>query len=141
MAQTRVAALRERFAELPEVVSVVPQSNAYMLMRLEAPLVDGEPPRTYTVRFDESAPEYFKTAGIRFIKGRTFTREDSTSRTVSLVIASDFAAKLFPGHDAVGRRLRVLGDDNSPQAEAEIVGVVDADDTGNSEIGSTMRPG
>lgn len=138
-AEHKLPAIMARYASLPGVVSVVPQSNAYMMMSLEAPPDGDAPPRTYTVRFQQATAAYFATAGIRLVAGRTFLPSDSASRTASIIIGSDFANRLFGTKNPVGRRLRVLAGDGSPQAVAEVIAVVDAADAGLSEIGTTMR--
>jgi predicted permease len=138
-AENKLPALMARYAALPGVISVVPQSNAYMIMRLEAPPTPGKTPRTYNVRFQQATGLYFSTAGIRLVRGRTFLQSDSGSRNPPLILASDFASRLFGDVDPIGRRLRVLSNSGSPQAEVEIIGIVDAADAGNSEMGTTMR--
>jgi predicted permease len=67
------------------------------------------------------SPEYFSMTGVRLITGRLFT--DSETRTTSsvmpLVVSESFARMMFPGSDALGRRVS-FGND----AAAEIVGIV-----------------
>jgi ABC-type antimicrobial peptide transport system permease subunit len=77
--------------------------------------------------------------GIRDVRGRTFVQADSLASTAPIIIGTDFAARLFGSADPIGRRLRVLSDGGSPQAVAEIVGVVDAADAGDSEVGRSIR--
>lgn len=76
-------------------------------------------PQDPTVSADQRVVEgrFFEALGVRVLSGRTFTPQDSA--TPKLVVINDRLARtLFPGEDAVGRRLRVVGGD------AEIIGVI-----------------
>ena len=50
-------------------------------------------------------PDYFKTMGMRLIKGRFFTQEEKHSSKWVLIIDEVFAKKHFPGEDPIGKRL------------------------------------
>jgi predicted permease len=65
------------------------------------------------------SPDYFRTLGIPLRHGRVFDLADG-SRPLALVSALT-AERLWPGGDAVGKRLRI-GDDDSPLVE--VVGIV-----------------
>jgi ABC-type antimicrobial peptide transport system permease subunit len=66
------------------------------------------------------AGDYFQAMGIPLVSGRLFTpRDDSASQGVLIISRS--LARLFPGGDAVGRRLRFYAFEDTTY---EVVGVV-----------------
>jgi predicted permease len=66
---------------------------------------------------------YFETMGIRLLGGRLFNETDTTD-TQRVVIVDEFMAKeLWPGVDAVGKRIR-FGDLKSTAPWQTVVGVV-----------------
>lgn len=83
---------------------------------------------------DGISPEYFQTMRMTVLKGRTFVAEDSRRDPPSAVILNQSAAaKLFPGQDAVGKRMKMYSETDW----AEIVGVVsDVRDNGLDEDNS-----
>jgi len=64
-------------------------------------------------------PDYFRTMGIPLVSGRLFSERDRGHKVT--LIAAITAARLWPGVNPVGKRLRA-GDDSSPLLE--VVGVV-----------------
>ena len=69
-----------------------------------------------------SSPGYFRTIGVPLVGGRDFTSSDEAGRPWRVVISKRLAEMLFPGQDAVGRRVLLWkgqGDNN-----AEVIGVV-----------------
>jgi predicted permease len=62
------------------------------------------PPAQATVPLDSVSPGYFRTLRIPFAAGRTFAAGD-TAETV--IISRGLADRLWPGGNAVGRRLRL----------------------------------
>jgi hypothetical protein len=58
--------------------------------------------RAHTTRVDE---HFFQTMGIRVIQGRGFTREDQLGSAPIVVLSQPLADRLFPSHDAVGKRV------------------------------------
>jgi predicted permease len=65
------------------------------------------------------SPDYFRTLGIPLRRGRVFDLADRDRRLA--LVSAITAQRLWPGEDAVGKRLRI-GDDDSPLVE--ILGVV-----------------
>lgn len=59
--------------------------------------------RAHTTRVDE---RYFDTLGIRVLRGRGITREDRAGGAPVVVLSEPLAAQLFPGQEAVGKRIR-----------------------------------
>ena len=67
--------------------------------------------------------EYFEAMGIPVLRGRAFTREDTLNAPVAAIVNAALAARVFPGEDAVGKRVRFAS--GSPdQPWMTIVGVV-----------------
>src|SRR6185295_4909927 len=66
-----------------------------------------------------------------------FTADDAAASTPVMIVSESFAARMFPGESALGKRARSWRDEN---VQREIVGVVsDVRYTGLSEKpGSTM---
>jgi len=67
-----------------------------------------------------ATPQYFETAGLRLLKGRTFTDGDVAGAEKVAVINESFARRVFRDRDPIGQYLYVGGD----SAVARIVGVV-----------------
>src|SRR5207302_3683884 len=67
--------------------------------------------------------DYFRTLGIRILRGRAFTDED-TARTIPVaVISESLARRYFPGADPIGRRVRLL--EHSPMTCCSAPAAVD----------------
>src|SRR5262249_9832035 len=66
---------------------------------------------------------FFRAMGIRLLKGRVFTEADAADKPNVTIINETLAARLFPGEDPIGKRLRHgLPEWNTPWRE--VVGVV-----------------
>jgi predicted permease len=83
------------------------------------PSPDGQP---YSTLFRRISPEYFRTMRIRELRGRTFSRQDTTDAPAVAVISRLLADQVFPGEDAVGRMIRRTAANTPP---ITIIGVVD----------------
>lgn len=68
-----------------------------------------------------TGPEYLQAMGIRLIKGRFFTMQDTQKSPRVAVIDEAFARQQFPNEEPLGHYLAGDGKDNP---DAEIVGVV-----------------
>jgi putative ABC transport system permease protein len=53
--------------------------------------------------------DYFKAAGIPLVRGRTFETGDEAAGSKSVVINQTLASQIFPGEDALGRRIAIAG--------------------------------
>ncbi|HEY7878054.1 MAG TPA: ABC transporter permease [Gemmatimonadaceae bacterium] len=62
--------------------------------------------------------DYFRAAGIPILEGRAFDARDAAGTPLRVVVSVSAAARLFPGVDAIGQRLRTGGHD------WEVIGVV-----------------
>lgn len=67
------------------------------------------------------SPDYFKTAGIRLIRGRDFDERDNATGNQVIIVSETFARRAFPNEDPLGKRIRSWRDENRLR---EIVGVV-----------------
>jgi predicted permease len=75
-----------------------------------------------------AAGDYFKAMGIKILAGRGLTPDEHLSGSGGVVISKSAANALWPGQDAVGRRMRpdfLAADANSPTTWFTVVGVVD----------------
>jgi predicted permease len=69
------------------------------------------------------SPGYFRTAGIRLLRGREFTPADTRGAPRVGIINESLARQLFPGVDPLGRRLHD-GDPHDHPEDMTVVGVV-----------------
>jgi hypothetical protein len=136
----RMSAIIERVSSLPGVVAVIPQVSGIRSLKLDAPPLPSNPVRRYVARTHQVPPGYFKGMDQRIVRGREFVESDSMASVSPIVIGSDFAARVFGAENPIGKRLVTLSWRGSERTgEAEIVGVVSADDAGSSEIGTSIR--
>ena len=68
-----------------------------------------------------TSPDYLQAMGIRLVKGRFFTAQDTQRSPRVAVIDESFARQQFPDQEALGQYIAGDGKDNP---DAEIVGVV-----------------
>lgn len=73
------------------------------------------------LNFTFTAGDYFKTMGIAVRSGRALTSDDQAPARNNVVISASAANQLWPGKDAIGRRLQR----NNDPAWYNVVGVVD----------------
>ncbi len=64
-------------------------------------------------------PGYFRTMGMRLMRGREFTRMDNRTSQAVAIVSEGLASTYWPGEDAIGKRLRL--DD---QQWRSVVGIV-----------------
>jgi predicted permease len=74
-------------------------------------------------RFNEVAPDYFKTMGIQLLAGRDFTRADRLGAPKVAIVNEAFAKKFNLGADVVGKRMGD-GGGQQPTLDIEIVGLM-----------------
>jgi putative ABC transport system permease protein len=68
-------------------------------------------------------PGYFETLGIPLLSGRDFSTDDRASSPGVVIVGEEFARRIFPGANPLGRRIlipRYAGD----RTYAEVIGVV-----------------
>jgi len=68
-------------------------------------------------------PDFFRTAGMTVLRGRSFTEQDSSAAERVVMVNQKFVERYLPGEDPIGKqvRLEVTG---SPAGWSQIVGVV-----------------
>ncbi len=118
--------LAERVAQLPGVRAAgvtagMPFSNDYMT----SILIEGRPivppADRPSVNYYGVSPGFFQAMGIRLVRGRLFTDQDSAEAPRVAVINETLARQFFTGEDPIGKRIRV---DMGSDAWCEVVGVV-----------------
>jgi predicted permease len=62
--------------------------------------------------------DYFRTMGVRLVKGRTFTEQDTSQSGNVVIVTEELAKKFFPNEEPLGQRLDPSG------WNAEIIGVI-----------------
>ncbi|MDP1859016.1 MAG: ABC transporter permease [Gemmatimonadaceae bacterium] len=67
--------------------------------------------------------EYFQTFGMRLTRGREFTEQDRRGAPAVVVVSDAVAKRLWPGQDALGKRIRFTRIDSTEWRT--VVGVVD----------------
>ena len=113
----------DRLAKLPGVEAssyglVMPFSGSKFVASI---FVEGRPPEQNPTAFDASVvgPRYHETMGIKMTAGRGFTEQDTANSPKVIVINEALAHRLFPGENALGRRL--MRDTKGPALE--IIGI------------------
>jgi putative ABC transport system permease protein len=69
------------------------------------------------------APNYFKTMGISMLRGRDFTEQDRSGAPLVAIVSQQLAQRLWPGEDAVGKRIEWPSWEGAPRPPLEIIGV------------------
>jgi len=121
--------LLERLRALPGVeaasVSKHPPISDQDFARTQSIEIDGVAlPRGSAGRvyFNSASEEYFRTLGIRILRGRDFLAHDTASATRVVAINELFARRFFAGQDPLGRRISIGLNEN--RRNLEIVAVV-----------------
>jgi len=85
----------------------------------------GAPDDVRSSRFDTAGPGYFGALGLTVLRGRGFERRDGELGHGVVVVNQALAEELWPGEDALGRRILVERHrPGEPGPEYEVVGVV-----------------
>jgi predicted permease len=77
-------------------------------------------PRSYVTSVTTG---YFAALGMKMIEGRDFTPNEMVRGNTSVIVSENLAKRFWPGHSAIGRRIK-QGDLTSPSQWLTIVGVV-----------------
>ncbi len=130
----RALAAAERLRSLPGVQSagaatLVPFANLSptgLVAPAQAANDDnsGQPPRGSGAVLGAIAPGFLESLGVRVLRGRDLTESEARGlgRVDACLVDERLAAKLFPGADAIGQRVRLT--DAPVDGELEIVGIV-----------------
>jgi predicted permease len=123
--------LRERVSSIPGVLSAGYSNNSIVGGRElgwqdDASPESDDPDITVKVRSYGTmiSPGFFQTLGIPLVRGRDLNQTDDQRHPRVAIVSSSLAERLFPGGDAIGKRLRIAALRN-----VEIVGVA-----GNARI-------
>ncbi|HLW80547.1 MAG TPA: ABC transporter permease [Candidatus Acidoferrales bacterium] len=128
--------LSVRLAKLPEVLSAslstsVPPNPWPGAVSVFHP---GEEPTQQVLRGQEFqrglrvnivtvSPNYFQTLGVPLMQGRDFTWEDNENAPGRAIISRNLAERMWPGENAIGKRISWPTLVGPPRAPLEIVGV------------------
>jgi putative ABC transport system permease protein len=115
-----------RAASLPGVQSVAAIDDLPMQGGSEQPIApEGRPVEVFALQRNVSVrrttPNYFRTMGIRILKGRDFTLSDTASDVAVAVVSQSMADLFWPGENPIGKRFRISF---TPEIMREVVGVV-----------------
>ncbi|MBN2371537.1 MAG: ABC transporter permease, partial [Vicinamibacteria bacterium] len=97
----------------------------------------GAPEQTPRADYQPVTPGYFKAMGIALRHGRAFTERDMKPQPDTAIVNQTLARRFWPGGDAIGRHIRLVGDD-APNNPLAIVGIVG--DVQQYGIGTPPRP-
>jgi putative ABC transport system permease protein len=120
------SALMDRLAELPGVeVGAATGFPSVTPQRATRFAVEGRTlsPDEDTALFIAATPGYFTTLHTPVLLGRAIDRRDSADAERVVLINRTLERQLFPGEAAVGRRLKIINPEQSPEWRT-IVGVV-----------------
>ncbi len=79
------------------------------------------PDGTYIAGMHAVSPAYFDVMGIRLLKGRAFTMQDTQSNAV--IVSRSLADEQWPGQDPIGKRIKLDGPRTSAGPWLTVVGV------------------
>ncbi|HEY1494147.1 MAG TPA: ABC transporter permease [Candidatus Solibacter sp.] len=82
-----------------------------------------DPAHPLNSSWDRVSPRFFETIGARILRGRMFDERDTPDATHVAVVNQEFAAKMFPNQDPIGKRFGFGGREH--RADYAIVGVVE----------------
>lgn len=109
--------LLERLRSLPGVQGValadgMPGRGGGLMFGYKIEVEGGgeRPLQNFVLSTTSVSANYFDVLGIPIVDGRAFNAEDVPGAPLSVIIDPDFAAFLWPGQNAVGRRFRLGAD-------------------------------
>src|SRR5215469_9710264 len=68
-------------------------------------------------------PDFFRTAGMTVLRGRSFTEHDDSARERVVLVNQKFVERYLPGEEPIGKQIR-LEVPRSPAGWSQIIGVV-----------------
>ncbi len=86
--------------------------------------VEGSKSAKLDVLFNRAGPGYFRTMGTPFVAGRDFDAHDNVTAPKVAIINEEFARKIFPGENPVGKSFRREDSGNNPDPLFLVVGMV-----------------
>ncbi len=117
----------ERIESLPGVRSAattLPLLGGWQrsfLIEGREPWPPGEEPHTEAMRV---SPRYFEVMGLDLLRGRLFDAQDRVDGLPAVIVDKRFAEDMWPGEEAVGKRVKFGTDPANDNPWMEVVGVV-----------------
>jgi predicted permease len=112
----------ERAAAAPGVVSAALAKDTMFRVSMARAMGTEDDPQGAQGRVTLVSPvsqDYFRTTGIALLRGRDFTALDTPKTPRVAVINEAAAARYWPNQNAIGRRLRLFGD----EVPLEVIGI------------------
>jgi predicted permease len=79
---------------------------------------------SYQLNVNQSDEAFFAAAGLRVLRGRTFTRDEANQRAPVALVSESVVRAFFDGSDAIGQQLPQVPSAGFEGAPATIIGVV-----------------
>ncbi|HUB82978.1 MAG TPA: ABC transporter permease [Bryobacteraceae bacterium] len=134
------ASLLDRMKSLPGVQSAALAATVpfgMVSLGKDVQPAGATPVKPQDLSYDIVSADYFQTLGIPLLRGRTFNAGEASVKAHPVAILDRLAAhKLWPGGDALGKHIHILGQGDSDIPDVEIVGIVG--DVREHIIGSAM---
>ena len=86
----------------------------------QAVQTDTQPP----AEIDAVSSEYLQTMGVRLLQGRWFTAQDMSDSSDAAIVSDLAAQRLWPGQNAIGKRICIYCTPEKPNNWKQVVGVV-----------------
>jgi predicted permease len=84
---------------------------------------DDEAQKGPSFNFESVGADYFKTFDVKITRGRAFTAADRVGAQLVAIVSEDVARRLWPGQDAIGKRIRTGADSLLEGGWRTVVGV------------------
>ncbi|MBD0320411.1 MAG: ABC transporter permease, partial [Gemmatimonadetes bacterium] len=104
--------------EAASAAMMVPSSGSRMTTGV-VPLDRSEPGSSRSIDANRVRPRFFEVIGLPLLRGRDFTEAEMSGSAGVAIISTGLAERLWPGRDALGRRLHC----DAAGGEVEIIGV------------------
>jgi putative ABC transport system permease protein len=99
---------------------------------------EGSPGQRINGLFNRSGPGYFRTMGTPFVGGRDFDEHDNLSSPKVAIVNEEFARKIFPGQNPIGKSFRREESGDRPDTLFQVVGLIK--NTKYYELREDFRP-
>jgi putative ABC transport system permease protein len=129
-----VEQLIARFERLPHVIgagAVLQRPFEHGAIGMDSGFIlEGQPPTPDTfmqnpmLNWESVTPGYFRTMGIRLLRGRTFDERDTARSPLVVIVSESMASRVWPGQDPIGKRLSTQGAQERDDQWQTVVGVV-----------------
>src|SRR3954468_3899165 len=118
----------DRVGALPGIAAAgggsgLPPISAQRGTRFEVQGADNSNPDQRFAYFLVITSDYFRALGTKMVQGRAFTQRDDPGGAKVVIVNRELAERLFPQQDPIGKQIRLINPDQSPEWRT-IVGVV-----------------